>query len=78
MIVAGGWAQSVEQALDVAEGKARVVNADSKEEFAYSLMYACVDHPDVTISGAGATHLQLQFAARRLPGVHGSGQSAGS
>ena len=42
-------AQSVEQALEVAEGKIRVVNADSQEEFQYSLMYACIDHPEVTI-----------------------------
>jgi excinuclease ABC subunit A len=42
-------AQSVEQALEVAEGKIRVVNADSNEEFQYSLMYACINHPDVTI-----------------------------
>jgi excinuclease ABC subunit A len=42
-------AQSVEQALEIAEGKIRVVNADSQEEYQYSLMYACIDHPDVTI-----------------------------
>jgi len=42
-------AQSVEQALDVAEGKMRVVNADTNEEFDYSLQYACPDHPDVVI-----------------------------
>src|SRR4029077_14956225 len=42
-------AQSVEQALDVAEGKVTVLNADSKQESAYSLMYACLDHPEVTI-----------------------------
>ncbi|HEX8182518.1 MAG TPA: excinuclease ABC subunit UvrA [Candidatus Saccharimonadales bacterium] len=41
--------QSVEQALDVAEGRLGVVNADTQEEFSYSLMYACVDHPDVHI-----------------------------
>jgi excinuclease ABC subunit A len=41
--------QSVEQALDVAEGRLGVVNADNHEEFSYSLMYACVDHPDVSI-----------------------------
>ncbi|HEX7368574.1 MAG TPA: excinuclease ABC subunit UvrA, partial [Candidatus Saccharimonadales bacterium] len=41
--------QSVEQALDVAEGKCRVANADSSEEFQYSLMYACPDHPDIVI-----------------------------
>jgi len=42
-------AQSVEQALDVAEGKLTVVNADTNEEFQYSLQYACPDHPDVVI-----------------------------
>jgi excinuclease ABC subunit A len=42
-------AQSVEQALEAAEGKVRVVNADAQEEFQYSLMYACIDHPDVAI-----------------------------
>ncbi|HYH74916.1 MAG TPA: excinuclease ABC subunit UvrA, partial [Candidatus Saccharimonadales bacterium] len=42
-------AQSVEQALEAAEGKIRVVNADNNEEFQYSLMYACIDHPDVAI-----------------------------
>ncbi|MGF7229430.1 MAG: excinuclease ABC subunit UvrA [Candidatus Saccharibacteria bacterium] len=42
-------AQSVEQALEVAEGKIRVVNADNNDEAQYSLMYACIDHPDVTI-----------------------------
>jgi len=42
-------AQSVEQALEAAEGKARVVNADTNEEYQYSLMYACIDHPEVAI-----------------------------
>jgi excinuclease ABC subunit A len=42
-------AQSVEQALDVAEGRLTVVNADSSEEHTYSLMYACPDHPELTI-----------------------------
>ena len=42
-------AQSVEQALDIAEGRMVVVNADNKEEFTYSLRYACVNHPDVAI-----------------------------
>ncbi len=41
--------QSVEQALEVAGGRLIVVDADKKEEFAYSLKYACVDHPDVSI-----------------------------
>ncbi|HSX29346.1 MAG TPA: excinuclease ABC subunit UvrA [Candidatus Saccharimonadales bacterium] len=42
-------AQSVEQALEAADGKIRVVNADNNEESQYSLMYACIDHPDVAI-----------------------------
>lgn len=45
----GRLAQAVEQALDVADGKVKVLNADSDEEFYYSLMYACIDHPEVAI-----------------------------
>lgn len=41
--------QSVEQALEIADGRLTVVNADTKEEFNYSLMYACPDHPDIVI-----------------------------
>jgi excinuclease ABC subunit A len=42
-------AQSVEQALDVAEGKVVALNADTDETTSYSLMYACPNHPEVTI-----------------------------
>ncbi len=45
----GRLTQSVEQALEIAEGKLKVVNADSQQETVYSLMYACIDHPDVAI-----------------------------
>lgn len=45
----GRLVQSVEQALDLSDGKLKVVNADTNEEFTYSLMYACLDHPDVAI-----------------------------
>jgi excinuclease ABC subunit A len=41
--------QSVESALDLAEGKLKVHNADTNEDFIYSLQYACIDHPDVSI-----------------------------
>lgn len=41
--------QSVEQALEVAEGRVDVLNADSNESTAYSLMYACPDHPEISI-----------------------------
>jgi len=42
-------AQSVEQGLEVAEGKVKVLNADTNDESVYSLMYACIDHPEVAI-----------------------------
>src|SRR5690606_27998163 len=42
-------AQSVEQALDLADGRLMVHHADTEEDTIYSLMYACVDHPDVAI-----------------------------
>lgn len=45
----GRLVQSIEQALEVAEGRLTVVNADSKDEHYYSLMYACQEHPDITI-----------------------------
>lgn len=41
--------QSVEQALELAAGKLVVVNADDNRERIYSLMYACIDHPEITI-----------------------------
>lgn len=45
----GRLAQATEQALEVADGKVKILNADTDEESIYSLMYACVDHPDITI-----------------------------
>jgi excinuclease ABC subunit A len=45
----GRLTQSVEQALDLADGSLQVLNADSDELHAYSLRYACIDHPDVLI-----------------------------
>lgn len=45
----GRLVQSVEQALEVAEGKATVLDADANKTWDYSLMYACVDHPEVAI-----------------------------
>ena len=44
--------QSVEQALDVAEGKVVVLDADAEGEdntTTYSLMYACPNHPEISI-----------------------------
>jgi excinuclease ABC subunit A len=48
----GRLVQSVEQALDVAEGKVVVLDADNKADdptTTYSLMYACPNHPEVSI-----------------------------
>ncbi len=45
----GRLAQSVEQGLEIADGKLLVVNADDAQTYTYSLMYACIDHPDVVI-----------------------------
>lgn len=42
-------AQSVEAALDLSEGKIMIHHADTNEDSIYSLQYACIDHPDVTI-----------------------------
>lgn len=41
--------QSVEQALEVAEGKIVILDADNDETWTYSLMYACPQHPEITI-----------------------------
>ena len=41
--------QSVEQALEVAEGKIVILDADKDETWTYSLMYACPQHPEITI-----------------------------
>lgn len=46
---AGRVSQSVEQALDVAEGSVHILDADSDEVHVYSQRYACVDHPDIEI-----------------------------
>jgi excinuclease ABC subunit A len=45
----GRLVQSIEQALEISGGKLRVFDADSKEMAEYSLMYACINHPDVSI-----------------------------
>ena len=41
--------QSIEQALEVAEGKVVILDADSEETWTYSLMYACPQHPEISI-----------------------------
>ena len=41
--------QSVEQALDVAEGKVVIFDADDDKTWSYSLMYACPKHPEIVI-----------------------------
>jgi excinuclease ABC subunit A len=41
--------QSVEQALEIADGKVVILDADDDTTSTFSLMYACPDHPEVTI-----------------------------
>ena len=41
--------QSIEQALDIAEGRLLIINADTNKDTIYSLNYACIDHPDILI-----------------------------
>ncbi len=42
-------AQSIEQALEITSGKVSIFNADENSETIYSLKYACIDHPDISI-----------------------------
>lgn len=41
--------QSVEQALEIADGQVQILDAETNELRTYSQRYACVDHPDVDI-----------------------------
>lgn len=41
--------QSIEQALHIADGRLHVYDVDQNRIHTYSLMYACLDHPDVAI-----------------------------
>jgi excinuclease ABC subunit A len=45
----GRLVQSVEQALDVAEGRIVILDANNDETWSYSLMYACPQHPEIVI-----------------------------
>ena len=45
----GRLVQSVEQALDVADGNVYLLNADNDQISSYSLRYACPNHPEVSI-----------------------------
>lgn len=45
----GRLVQSVEQALDLSDGRLTIYDADNDADHSYSLMYACIDHPEVSI-----------------------------
>lgn len=45
----GRVSQSIEQALDIAEGVVLAVDADTNAEHVFSQRYACPDHPDIAI-----------------------------
>jgi excinuclease ABC subunit A len=41
--------QSIEQALDIGDGRMVIHDADDNKDYMYSLLYACVNHPDAVI-----------------------------
>lgn len=45
----GRLTQSVEVAFDIADGRLIINQPDKKQDTAFSLKYACIDHPDVAI-----------------------------
>ncbi len=45
----GRLVQSVEQALDIADGKVVILDADANDTCTYSLQYACPQHPEISI-----------------------------
>jgi excinuclease ABC subunit A len=45
----GRVTQSIEQALDIAEGVVELLNADTDEVMTFSQRYACIDHPNEDI-----------------------------
>lgn len=47
--VRGRLAESVEQAIDLADGTIGVFDVDQETEYTYSDRFACVDHPDASI-----------------------------
>lgn len=47
--IIGRVTQSVEQALDLADGVVELLNADSNELTTFSQRYACIDHPNEEI-----------------------------
>lgn len=47
--LSGRVAQSIEQALELADGRMIIHNADTKQDIVFSLLFACIDHPEVAI-----------------------------
>jgi excinuclease ABC subunit A len=45
----GRLTQSVEQALEIADGKLVIYDAENEQDDSYSLLYSCIDHPEVSI-----------------------------
>ncbi len=45
----GRLSQSIEQTLEIADGKLMIHSIDGSEDHVFSLKYACVDHPEVSI-----------------------------
>ncbi len=74
----GRLVQSVEQALDVADGKLVILDADSDETIHLQSDVRLPGPPGNQHTGAGAAHLQLQQPARRLSGLYRSRLALGS
>ena len=47
--IRGRIAQSVEQALEIADGVVQILDVDSDTNYVYSQRYACIDHPNEEI-----------------------------
>ena len=45
----GRLSQSVESALDLTDGRVVIVDVDKRQEQGFSLLYACLNHPEVNI-----------------------------
>ena len=68
---AGRVSQSIEQAIDLSDGKVIIYDADSQKEELYSLLYACPNHPEIAIPGLNREYLasiHLRVLVRTVPG----------
>ena len=65
--------ESVEAALDLADGVLKIINAETDEIHIYSEQFACADHPDVSIPELAPRTFSFNSPHRRLPNMQWSG-----